>query len=255
MGNNEQVKQFDEFFVKNYNYLLSFTKSIDCKSDFENLLHTVYLKCRANIEEKGYIGNEYMNFTRVALMNTYKSQYRSQKNKTIIDIEDPNYNTIIEETLLTKSEQVQQEELLERELSYIINGIYEYLEIYFNKKEVFIFKTYFLLKHKHLNYKQLSDATGYSMTSVSNIIKRIKKELRQNLAIYLKTGNNMAELLRQLEILFCKSPTTYWREYLEIYKKIYGTNFQGCKCKSEKIRTVLREWYNQNKQNEQGKHI
>lgn len=245
--NETKVKEYDKFIEGNYRYLLGFCKSIDPKNDYEDLMQLSYLKCRERITKNGYSGDTFLNYFRCTAMNTYKSGYKKARSKTIIDIEDPDYHATIEQTLLTKEEQQEQDKLIEYELSYISNGIYEYVEKYFNKKERFIFATYFLLKHKHLNYSQLSDATGYSMTSVSNIIKRIKKELRQNLVIYLKTGKSMNELLEEVRLLLEKNPSSNYGSYELMYEKLYGQKYTGCRCKSNKIRMPIQDWYNKNK--------
>jgi len=248
MNNEDKVNEFNQFFSSNYKYLKGFTKSIDCKADYENLLHHVYLKVRDRIETNGYNGNEYMNFTRVALMNSYKSQYRQNKKIQIIDIDDEDFTNHIETILVNQEELLQQDQLIQAEISYIINGIYEYVEKYFNQKELFVFRTYYLLKHKHLNYKQLSEATGYSVTSVSNIIKRIKKELRQNLKIYLKTGSKMEELQKEIEALLQKDIYKHFNDYKTMYLKIYGRCWAGCKCHKPALKQEIINWYEQNKQ-------
>ena len=198
---NPQVQEFDRFFVDNYNYLLTFTKSIDPKNDYGSLLHTVYIRCRERIEKAGFSNTGYLNYTRCSLMNHYKTEFKKQKQKTNVNIDDPIYYQTIETTLQDQDYVDQQEKRVEGELSYIIAGLYEYLDKYYDSKHVFVFKTYYLLKHKHLNYKQLSDATGYSITAVSLIIKKIKKDLRKNLITFLKTGKNMTELQEEVKTL------------------------------------------------------
>lgn len=244
--NEDKVNEYNNFFSKNYIYLKSFTKSIDNKADYENLLHSVYLKIRDRIEANGYNGDEYLNFTRVCLMNSYKSQYRKNKKIQLIDLDDEDFTNHIENVLVRKEELYEQDQLIQSEISYINNGIYEYIEKYFNQKEVFVFKTYYLLKHKHLNYKQLSEATGYSITSVSNIIKRIKKELRQNLKIYLKTGLSMEDLLKEVKTLLDKDVYKNFVEYKSMYLKLMGKCWSGCKCQKSNLKLEIENWYNNN---------
>jgi RNA polymerase sigma factor (sigma-70 family) len=245
--NDEKVQEFNQFFNKEYNYLKGFTKSINPKNDYQSLLHTVYLRCYDRIKSNGFEGKNYMNFTRVALMNSYKSQYRQNKSRVIIDIEDPNYYNKVEEILLLNENQSQQQQLLDFELSYIVNGIYEYVDKYYSDKEKFIFKTYFLLSSKKINYKQLSEATHYSISTVSNIIKKIKKDLRENLIMYLKTGKKMDELLEEVRILITtKNVNTYWSEYIAMYMKLTGNKYVGCRCKSGRLSSWMQDWYNKN---------
>lgn len=243
--NDEKVKEYDNFIVNNYNLLKGFCKSIDAKNDYENLMQTSYLKCRERIMINGYDGKDFLNYFRCTAMNTYKSEYRQKQKKQLIDIEDQCYYNTIEDSLQQQNEQDKQNEDIHNQISYIINGIYDYLDTYFDEKQIFVFKIYFLLKHKHLNYKQLSDATGYSITSVSNIIKKIKKELRINLITYLKTGMNKEELLQEVKKLIDKGQN--WNDSRIMYTKITGQRWSNCKCKTNQLYNFIIEWYNNNK--------
>ena len=172
----DTVLQFNNFFIQNYNYLLGFSRSIDVKNDYEDLLHNCYLKCHRRIALSGYSGTSFLNFIRITIINTYKTNYRDKKHT--VDFEGQNYNSMVEDILLNDFENELSRKQYINDVQFINTMIYEYVNKYFNEKENMIFKTYFLLKYKHLNYKQLADATGYSITSVSNTIKNIKKELK-----------------------------------------------------------------------------
>jgi RNA polymerase sigma factor (sigma-70 family) len=185
---SNHLKLFDEFYVKEYKYLKSFARSINPSADYESLLHDCYIKCRDRIEVVGYQGSDYMNFVRVTIMNQYKSNYRLQKKRIFIDIENPDFYNNIEQTLLQQEHFQEQQKDTDQLNSYFNTMIYEYVQERYSPKEIFIFKTYYLLKHKHLNYKTLSTVTGFSMTSVSNTIKRMKKDLKENLMSYIYSG-------------------------------------------------------------------
>jgi len=189
--NEEKIQEFNEFFQKNYRYLQGFTKSINPQHFYNDTLNDVYLKCRDRIEVNGYQGTDYLNFVRVALMNTYKSQYRCSKKKQLVDFEDSDYRQTIEEILLIEQQQQQQERELEHRDTYLNTMVFQFIEETFNAKEQFVFKTYFLLKHKKLNYKQLAEVTGYSITSVSNIIKMMKKKINLELGSYINSGQTI----------------------------------------------------------------
>lgn len=182
---NSKVKEFDEFFCNEYKYLMSFAKSINPQADYEGLLHDVYLRCKDRILVAGFTGNTFLNFTRVSIMNQYKSNYRIQQKRKHIDILDENYYHFIEDSLQIKLDQEQQEEERQVQISYINTMIFQYIDDKYNERDKFIFKTYFLLKPKKINYKQLSDATGFSITAVSNTIKRMKIDIRNNLTQYI----------------------------------------------------------------------
>lgn len=180
-----KVQEFDQFFSKEYSYLTSFAKSIDPKSDYESLLHDSYIRCKDRITVAGFTGRTFLNFTRVAIINGFKSNYRLQKKRVKVCLEDENYYHFIENHLQLKLDQEEQEQEYQAQISYINTMIYQYLDEKYDDKDRFIFKTYFLLKPKKINYKQLSEATGFSITGVSNTIKRMKADIKMNLQEYI----------------------------------------------------------------------
>jgi hypothetical protein len=192
MGENDKVKEFDKFFVDNYKYLLGFARSIDVKNDYKSLLHDCYLKCKTRLLLSGFSGNSYMNYTRVTIMNSYKTNYRDTKHT--IDFYCQDYEEEIEDNLQLKEDFEQQSRQHDYEMVFLNTMIYDYVNKYFTPKENMIFRTYYVLKHKHINYKMLSEVTHYSQTSVSNVVKKIKKALRINLICYIYTGKNLNEL-------------------------------------------------------------
>lgn len=240
----QKVRDFDKFYTENYKYLISFSKSINPKADYESLTHDVFLRCRTRIADNGYSGETYLNFVRVSLMNFYKSNYRNEKNRQFIDINDQDYYGCVEDKLQLKEEQYQQEIEAQHKSEFLNEQIFEYLDKYYSSKEQFVFKTYFLLKHKHLNYRQLSEATNYSITAVSNIIKKIKKDIKLNIKCYILTGMRMEELLKETQNLL-NNPisNTNWIQYKQHYKKIFGTDYRGCSCKRDKLYNAIKDWY------------
>lgn len=242
---DDKAKQFDNFFIQNYKLLMTFSKRLD-NNDYENLLHDVYLRCRDRVSRE-YEGQEFLNFVRVSLMNYNKTIQKQKKKMQLVDINDQNYLPNIDQKLLQYEDFQEQENERQDNLSYIIANLYEYLEVYHNKRDVLIFKSYYLLKRKHLNYKELSDATGYSQGTVSTVIKKLKKSIRENLMIYCKIGIDMGTLLQEVEILLQKDINAWWGEYKNMYLKITGTVWNGCKCKSGKLKTEIQNWYNLNK--------
>lgn len=241
------MSEYNQFFEQNYKYLLGFAKSIDPKNDYENLLHGVYLKCRDRIEVNGFQGDGYLNFTRVAIMNTFKGNYRLKKKMTLVDIDDQCYYNTIEDALLDKEyDDIQDKEIQDRNV-LLVTSIYEYLDQFCSQRDVFVFRTYYLLKHKHLNYKQLSEATGYSITTVSNAIKRLKKELRLNIICYIKTGMRMEELLKEVQNVLSQPISHNFDLYRQMYSKITGSTWNGCACKKQRLHSWLLDWYNNNK--------
>ena len=247
---NEDIKkEFDDFFVKNYNYLLGFSKSINPKADYESLLQDCYIKCVNRIEVNGYTGSSFLNYTRVVIMNQYKSNYRNKKH-IMLTLDEPIVES--ETECLLQLNEINEEQQKERDkwAGYVNTYIYDYVEKYYSPKEIFIFKTYFKLRNKKINYEELSDLTGYSVSTVSNIIKRIKKDIKFNINIYIKTNMNADELtslIDELGTLLKKDITSNWDEYMSMYQRINGTKWNGCKCKSFTLKKSLEKYYNENK--------
>ena len=243
------IAQFNDFFVENYNYLLGFSRSIDIRNDYEDLLHNCYIKCNNRIRLSGYSGTSFMNFIRVTIMNTYKTFYRDRKHT--VDFESQNYSQMVEEILLNDYDNDVSRKQYINDVQFINTMIYEYVNKYFNQKENMIFKTYYLLKYKHLNYKQLADATGYSITSVSNTIKNIKKELKFNLECYINTNYNvmeLKELLLKVELVLKTDVRQNKQNYQEVYKLIYNKPWSGCNCNLLSLKQGIQTWYEKNKQ-------
>lgn len=38
-----------------------------------------------------------------------------------------------------------------------------------------------------------------------------------------------------------------WNDYINLYHEATGFRWTGCKCKKERLRIALQEWYNKNK--------
>lgn len=248
MTGNTQLHEFNTFFASNYDFLLGFAKSINTKSDYESLLHNSYLKCAKRVDLSGYSGSTYLNFVRVVITNTYKTNYRDTRHT--IDADHPDYQEEIETVLAEEHEYQEQKRLREQEMSYINTQAFDYVDKYFSPRDNMIFKTYYVLKHKHLNYKQLAEATGYSITSVSNTIKKIKKQLRVNLLTYINTGyNNMElqDLIKKVEALIPSSVESNVQNYRETYFQVFGKHWSGCSCNKSTMREALRTWLNKTK--------
>lgn len=248
MTGTTQLQEFNTFFADNYNYLLGFAKSINVRNDYESLLHNSYLKCAKRVDLSGYSGSTYLNFVRVVITNTYKTNYRDQRHT--IDADHPDHQEEIETVLAEEHEYQEQKKLREQEMSYINTQAFDYVDKYFSPRDNMIFKTYYVLKHKHLNYKQLAEATGYSITSVSNTIKKIKKSLRQNLLTFINTGYNNMELQQQLarvESVLQTNTANNWQNYRQIYFEVFGHHWSGCSCNKSTCREALRAWYIKNK--------
>jgi hypothetical protein len=134
--------------IKIISLLINFSKSIDPRNDYESLCHDAYLRCRDRIEINGYQGQDFLNYTRVAIMNLYKSNYRINTKQQKVDVDDTDYCQAIE----TKLQQIEQENEIQKQIHqrniFLNSMVFEYLEKYCSPRDTMIFRTYFLLKHK-----------------------------------------------------------------------------------------------------------
>lgn len=246
--NEDKVREFNRFFTKEYKYLRGFAKSIDIRNDYESLLHDCYLKCLTRIAVSGYSGSTYLNFVRVTITNSYKTAYRDKKHTQ--DIETPEISNEVEEQLQSEQQYQDYLQAFNLDVSYINTYIYAYVNRYYDLKHEYIFKTYTILKHKQLTYKQLSTATGFTLDYVSKIVRRIKKDLQKHLWYYIQNGEELMDKKLLVEKVGVVIQTDFNRNlgnYKDVYIEVFGHPWTGCSCNMRVMRQQLIDWYNQNK--------
>jgi len=241
-----KVDEFNIFFKQNYNYLLNFSKSFNKYIDYEDLLHNTYIKCLNRIQLSGFSGSTYLNFMRVAITNGYKTHYRDKKKQVELD-----YHISEIDTYLQSEYQYHNNKIQQRENADIVNTyIFEYVNKYFDEKHERIFKSYYLLRYRHINYKKLSEITGYSITTVSNIIRYVKEQLKINLECYIYTGLNvmeLKELIAKVEKILTTEVRQNLQNYKEVYKLVFGKPYTGCNCTAHTMKPLLKQWLEKNK--------
>ena len=256
MTGNTALMEFNQFFALNYQYLKGFAYLIKRQEDAENLLHDAYLRCYKRIDLSGFSGQTFLNFIRVTMTNANRNHHRDSKDNVEFTLPDSyecddnlivtqDYSVEIENKLLQLEQDEQQQREYDNDVSYKHTMAFEYVDKYFTEKDKMVFKTYYVLKHKHLNYKQLALATNMSQSSVSNIIKHIKKVLRVNLMCYISTGLNIMELqekVLKVEALLQKDLRHNLGEYKSYYLLIFGKGWSGCGCNLNQIRESLKSW-------------
>jgi RNA polymerase sigma factor (sigma-70 family) len=258
MTGDTKVLEFNQFFVGNYKHLLGFVNLFRKEEYAEDILHDVFIKCYKAISFSGYSGNSYLSYTKRAIGNTRTNHFRNAKNSvdllSPVDYLPAEFNDTYESEAELKLLQQQQDELLEVDRQNDVNFkhtmAFEYVDKYFSEKDRMVFKTYYVLKHKHLNYKQLSIATSMSQSTVSNIIKNIKKELRINLECYISTNMNLMELtekVQKVEALLQKDLRHNLGEYKAWYLQVFGKSWSGCGCNLNQIRESLKAWHAKNR--------
>lgn len=185
----DKVKEFDQFFIDNYSKLLMNANSITSHYDYSSdIVNDVYLKVRQRIELSGFTGTNYFGFCWMSIQNDWFVLCNRKKIRHFIDIDDHDnhFNDIerAEQYLLTEEEWNQKQEEYYQKIEFIVRILFNYIETNYNEKESYLFKTYFLLGE---TYKQLSVRTNYSQAYISNTIKPMKRDLRNNFTEFLKS--------------------------------------------------------------------
>jgi RNA polymerase sigma factor (sigma-70 family) len=184
-GTTLMIETFDRFFAHNYQRLythaLCYEKTEDRAID---LLHDTYLKIKTRIILSGFTTYRFITYCCTAITNTFYAQRKAKKNRLnyievedcFQDIENQNLNTA--EDWLENEEHHQQTEKLTKQ-------IFEFLGNRYNEKEIFIFTVYYLMSNERMTYQKISNQTGVNITTCSLVIKKIKKDLRENLFKYI----------------------------------------------------------------------
>lgn len=253
------TQEFNNYFSKNYFYLLSYA-SLKNQREKEDILHDVFLKCYRTISLSGFSGHTFSNYIRRAIKNAATNKYRDNNVRNNVELEPSinytpteftdSYESEAEMKLLIKTEEEEQQKEYDYEVNFKHTMAFEYVNKYFSERDKMVFKTYYVLKYKHLNYKQLASATNMSQSTVSNIIKNIKKELKKNLECYLNTNMNIMELnekVLKVETLLQKDLRHNLGEYKSYYLLIFSKSWSGCGCNLNQIRESLKAWLIKNK--------
>ena len=192
----KQVKELDKTFNENYEEIMRSAKTI-CKSynndTVTDTVHNTYLKLRKKIEKDGFKGNNFMGYIWVSLRNEYGMELRKKSRDKTVHINDIHYNdvdysNIVDLILLEQEEIIRSSQQYDNELMDITKDMFEYIELIFDEKDVYLFKNYFLTPKS--TYKKLSSRTSYSITECSLTIKEMKKRIREGFIDWYKIKYN-----------------------------------------------------------------
>ena len=184
---NSIIQIYNNVFIKNYNYLLKWS------NNDEDLLLDVYYKIHLKLQRDGFLNvnntieKKLLDYIKTAIRNTFLTSKTQQKTKTTNKI---NFNLVqseVEDKLQYQYELQKDSELYQKQLEFFTKYIFQYLKSNYPDYKIYIFKTYYLSnpKNKKINYSVLAQRTNYSISTVSNIIVAIKKDLKQNLLPYI----------------------------------------------------------------------
>lgn len=189
----DKVKEFDLYVQKNYKEIKKSANTI-CKSykndEVDDIINDTYIKLKKKIQRDGFKGKNYAGYYWISIKNEFGMKLRKIKREKLISIDDSfndfmDYSLIIEKVLLEQHETARLSDEYDNELMDITKDLFEYIEIIFNDREVYLFKNYYLTPKN--TYKKLSKLTGYSITECSLTIKEMKKRIREGFIDWYKT--------------------------------------------------------------------
>jgi len=185
INKEEKAKEFDNYFVDNYKKIkASATSLLKHRSDVEDVMHNVYLTIRDRIERKGYSGDTYGGYIYVSLQNEFKLAKNREKRHREIDISEEHIEYVADWCLQDLQLSEQKDKDLQYKNEFIIQILFEFIEGNFNEKEFYLFRVYYLSENK-MTYEKLAKQTGYQFSSLAQIIKNMKKRIRNEFQPYL----------------------------------------------------------------------
>jgi RNA polymerase sigma factor (sigma-70 family) len=186
------VQEFDRFFANKYDKLLYEAQSITSHSDISSdLVNDTYLKVRQRIWLSGFTGTNYHGFCWRSIQNEWKVLCNRKKIRTFIDIGDTDNHyhdiNLAEQVLLDIEHDNNNQEEYYQKIEYIVRMLFNYIETRYDSRASFIFKFYFV---EGITYEELSNRINYSQAYISNTIKPMKKDLKNNFRAYLISKQN-----------------------------------------------------------------
>ena len=235
------VEEFNKNFERNYYVFKEYADRLNTSStyNYDDLLHRSYLKCYNAIAKGNYTGNTYTSYTYVTIKNTYLTMIRDTKQ--YFDITEPTTQAYVEKELSNDNYDKQEEILI---MSYLVNGLYDFVDKYYDERDSYLFRIYYKL-NKKINYKQLSKISGVSITAVSNCIKKIKQDLNKNYKYFVEFGMKKEEinyLMEETKKTLLMDVQNHYDKYLSIHMKIFGEPYKGCKCTPYRLKNKVQQW-------------
>lgn len=191
---DQHIKKLDETFQNNYDTILKSANTL-CKSDYNDnvgdIINDAYLKIRNKIQTNGFKGNNYMGYIWMTIRNEFLQQKRSESKRQFYSIEPNNVvlEIMVDQILNDKNEELEESRQYHIELMDITKNLFEYIEVIFDEKQVYLFKNYYLIPNS--TYKKLSKRTGYTITDCSLTIKEMKKKIKADFVSWYKFKHSL----------------------------------------------------------------
>ena len=182
-------------FQNNYNQLVGIGKKIQndvrgydsviYQNDIKDAIHNSYLKIQ-NVIENGNLKHttNLTGYTVMCLKNEIIDLHKKERKRTFENIND--CQNIVEKSLQNQEESLQSTQEYLDEIRYLSKEIFQYLDKRYDDKTIHLFRIYFLTPK--MTYRKCASLTGYSIAYISEAIKKIKKDLKENLQNYIRNN-------------------------------------------------------------------
>jgi hypothetical protein len=188
-GHTEDIKRFDLWVTENYTELLKYCKNYRIEED---LLNDTYLNVRERIMRSGFTETYFKTYIVRSLRNLQINEAKKLKNKFYINVDNKDYETNIENTLI-ENDEIEKDTMQYREdVMSLSKMLFKYIETkaYDNEMQ-FVFRCYYLMRGR-MTYAKLTKMTGINKNKCTKIIQTMKQDIRENFLQWLNgnTGSN-----------------------------------------------------------------
>lgn len=186
------VTYYDNYITTNYAKLKSEAQRICYNQNyFEDILQECLLKVREKIQKKGFKPTKYQTVDRSlysfiwrAISNDFKKQKNKESRVNSLDYTADYLQNEIEQCL---SGEDHDKELYYQQTETVTRYLFKYIEANYSEKHCSLYKMYYLTSAS--SYNKLAELTGYSFEYIEMILRKMKKDVKENLLDYIKKEN------------------------------------------------------------------
>ena len=175
-----------------------------------------------------------MNYFKKSIVNQRRANWKTERDNR--SISEEGYRHQAELKLHVLNEILEEDLLYKRELNYVMMKLFQYLETHHEPYEIYVFKIYYFSGRK-LRYSEISALLNIKEWAIDNILKKLRKSLRENLITYIE----MQDLYQRIKDVMSTGgvPREKFHVAVELYKELHPDKYKslcmGCRGKSIKI--------------------
>lgn len=204
MNKNEQIIMLNNFFTTGYTTMVNIARTIQngvrgsintrnsksesgvnniiWQNDYKDSIHNCYLKVLERINSGKLEHTENIKgYTLITLKHEIIDRHNEDAKRDYANLSEVQIEA--EQILIDKEQSIESTAKYLDEIRHISKEIFQYLDQRYTDKQLSVFKIYFL--NNKMTYRKVSKLTNYSIGFVSETIKIIKKDLKENLINYI----------------------------------------------------------------------